>query len=436
MEFKKHNTYRILIFVTIVVWFFSVRVAADGLITSEVAIMISAVAFLLTAPALAGILSVGCLLGSELMPKARQTFLNVGLVTGQFTIVLDKVLSVIPGNPYAWGRAAHLWEMSLVVLLKDSHDDGIELLETCLKLAEEQEGAESAAVLETLTLLTGAYRNRGRFEESEKAGLRSIAILEKRGPTAAVNVGTIYADLCVTYSRQGRIKEAEVTGERATEILFGAADGEIPGKEGLIGIALNNLACVYDDACQYDRAFEIYKRALDLKIRALQEGDPSIGVAHCNMAFILCILNRYEEALEHANKSKQGLEVAGDRDSKHWADTIRNIGIAERGLGKFDDAEKHQLESQKYYEKNLQSNHPSLGECYRELGVLYREMNEHYKSRHFFQKSVEVYESAMGKEHPQVLRTLQEFRALLEQVGDDGELAQVNEKISNLSEQR
>src|SRR5690606_34223278 len=159
---------------------------------------------------------------------------------------------------------------------------------------------------------------------------RAVEIANAAAGTG-LNAAVLLADICIAYSKRGRYEEALKLGERAVEILLHLPWEDVPyGREGLTAIALNNLACAYEDCCQYDRAAQLYERALKLKMQSLPACSKSIGIAHTNMANILNVQERYDEAIPEAQAAIEILAAAGDKDTVNWSEALRALGDAQR----------------------------------------------------------------------------------------------------------
>jgi tetratricopeptide (TPR) repeat protein len=96
--------------------------------------------------------------------------------------------------------------------------------------------------------------------------------------------------------QQGNYREAEHLFESAVQLW--EARPNSPG----IGLAteLNNLASLYSEIGQLERAVTVRRRSLALRIQLLGNTDPKVALSHSNLASDLLRRGQYDEAEEHA----------------------------------------------------------------------------------------------------------------------------------------
>lgn len=425
------------VFATVLaIWLFACTFGAT-LIDKRYQTIIGCFVVLLMAPPLADFIAmVASSLAVLKVPKQRILLLNIAEFCAQFARVIDSFFGLIPGNPLGYPRSGHLRTLAIVLLASERTTEAEPLLVDCVRQIEKEDGVDSPRLVAYLSLLAGAQRNVGNYDASAASAERLKKIADTQNTSdCKIQAAAALADLSITYSRTGRQDEAEQVGESAMEIIFKLTPEEMGfGKEGLVAMTMNNLGCVYDDGCKYSRSAELYQRALNLKLKSLPEGDPSIAAAYSNVAFSLIVQERYESALPHLEKAVKIVEAAGLKDSKLWAEICQNQGSAYRGVQRFTEAEPLILKALQLKSKTCAVDDPSLAECYADLGRLYRDMQDFEKSNDYFHKALPIYEVRMGDKHPQVVRLLKEYCKLLQAWQKTDELEAVQARLDSIAE--
>jgi tetratricopeptide (TPR) repeat protein len=274
-------------------------------------------------------------------------------------------------------------------------------------------------------------RGLGEYDQSAGCVDRLLAIAEQNKGQSLPMVGAALADVCVTYSKQGRIKESEEVGEKAIRLLQQAPDdGYFDNSSAMVAIAMNNLGAVYSLGCKYDRAHELFKRSLEMKKRVMPEGDSSIGESYGNVACALLILEKYDEALENAVKANEIFEAVGPKSS--WAVVQQIMGDAYRGLGNLVESEAKLTTAISVQEELFAPGDPTLAETFRDLGKLFRDKGDYEKAQNYFNKAMTIFENSVGANHPQIARTLEECCKLYKAAGNESELDKAEVRIAEI----
>lgn len=402
----------------------------------EIVIAISSVLLLLLLPAYSTILAVIFMTVSVKYNDVRLIPLKVAEFCSYFSITLDKIFGIIPGNPFCYGRVSHCYVLVTLLQENEEIDASAPIIEETIKTIESDYGKDSAALIGWLANLAHCQEHQGKFDESIKTINRLLELGEKYGEEVDYTISTSLISLCMVFSKRGRIKEAEELGLKALNMLqqMDSLSVDESSSNVLVGVAMNNLACVYDDICKYDESKKLYNRALKIKSMAESPDHPSLGAAHCNISGSLVIHEDYEKALEHGETAMEILDCAGKKDTAMWAATLENIGAAHLGLKDYEKAESELNEALKMKLNSYPENDPAIASTYRELGKLYRETDQVKLSDESFSKSLSIYEGCMGKEHPKVIETLKEIAKFYERTNQVDKLNEVNGRIDNFSQ--
>jgi tetratricopeptide (TPR) repeat protein len=391
---------------------------------------VACTAALLLAPAAANLI---CTIGIILLlikPKHTVLLMDIGEFTAQFAITIDSLLAVVPFNPFAFGRADHLYNLSIMLAYRQNNKEATKVIQQLIELVEKEEGENSIALVEPLGLLIGSLRHEGKFDECIACGDRLMKIASDASGRDKVSVAGALADLCNTYAKQGRSNEAIEIGEKALALMSSLTSEELPfGKEQMLAVCMNNLGCVYETAEKCDDAVRLYQRAFDLKKRTMKENDPSMAAGYTNLAQAYLLQEKYDIALEPAEKAREILDLLGIKNTTLYATTMQNLAEALRGQGRLEEAEKAMNEATELKEKLVAKNDPALADLYLDMAKLSRDKQDYSQSETLFTRSRLIAEKALGVDHPKIGRILREYTKLLLISGRAEEVAPWEERI-------
>ena len=154
----------------------------------------------------------------------------------------------------------------------------------------EAEGGRDRKGLFTLkNELMGLYRKLGREQDAMKAAGEALALIPAVGEDSAA-AGTAYVNAATVYKAFGRAEEALPLFRKA-EIIY---ERNLPGDDARLGGLYNNEALALTDTGHYDRAFELYEKALSV-MEKTGSGYPEMAVTCLNMADLISLRDGPEE---------------------------------------------------------------------------------------------------------------------------------------------
>lgn len=145
-----------------------------------------------------------------------------------------------------------------------------------------------------------------------------------------------------------------------------ALSRELGEREGE-AVALNNIAMIYKDKGDYDKALEYFQQALKLS-----EDDEQRATAYNNIAIIYSDKGDYNKAIEYLQKAIELGERVGDYHGV--AQTYLNLGDTYREAKNYELAEKYLTEGLKRVQKVGDKYWEAYGYAY--LGRLYRDKGD------------------------------------------------------------
>ena len=181
---------------------------------------------------------------------------------------------------------------------------------------------------EAHTCLGGAYYYIGHFNLS----IKELKIAEKLANDKA-DLGVIYSAIGSCYKNLGDSNNALLYYDKQLEIARDLNNKEEESK------ALNNIAGIYQDKNNLDKALEYYNKSLQLTSK------PSIiGTSYNNIATLYTAEGNYNKAVEYYKKAIESAQKAGD---------YHDTAIYMLNLGTIYEYLKNFAESKNYFQKGL-----------------------------------------------------------------------------------
>ena len=149
----------------------------------------------------------------------------------------------------------------------------------------------------------------------------------------------------------------------------------------------NNMAIVYRDKCELDKALEYYNKSLSIRLNILGEKHPDVASSYNNMANVYSDKGDDDKALEYHNKS---------------------LYIRLNTLGE---------------------NHPDVATSYNNMGEVYREKGELDKALEYYNKSLFIWLNTLGENHPHVATSRENIEIVRRMKGDHDKALQVHNKL-------
>ncbi len=166
----------------------------------------------------------------------------------------------------------------------------------------------------------------------------------------------------------------------------------------------NNLAVVYIQMGEYERARELLEEALASDLKNFGQDHPDVALDKSNLALVYQDLGDYERArdlLEEALAS--GLKNFGP-DHPRVAVRKSNLATVYRALGEYERARDLLKEALATDLKNFGPDHPDVARDQFNLAKVYRDLNDYKKALDLARKAYDTWLSALGDAHPYTKR--------------------------------
>ncbi len=223
------------------------------------------------------------------------------------------------------------------------------------------------------------------------------------------------------FYKNGDFEKGIIIGEEAVTL----AKKEFGENHPRYATSLNNLAGLYSNLSQYEKAESMYIRAKDLYKKALGETHPNYATSLNNLAELYV-------SMGHDNKAEplfiQSMEIRkealGETDP-HFEQSLNNLIYLYERMGQYERAEPFYIQIKERRKKNFGENHPQYAESLNNLALLYRGMGKYEKAEPIFINAIEINRKTLGENHPHYAISLYNLGLLYEQIG-------LNEKAASL----
>ena len=349
-------------------------------------------------------------------------------------MMLGTLYALVPGNPFAPDPKLLMTLQIFSLLLLDRAAEAEPMCRRLLQIFESS-GSEDAkgSIARTKIQLATAMNQQGKFEEAREL-LNEVLVTMKEDPDTARNeIAANIADLSITLSKQGDVKQSLKLGHEALKMMESVVSADESDRSNLrlLGCNLTALGFAYMKACQFARAQELYQRSLDIKLKLFGEKYRETVLGQSNLGWSYVCLQDHEKALVHCERAKMTAIELNLQHLDLWSSVLENCGAAHRAVGRLAEAEKELLESLRLKEKR---NSTQLDSAWHELAGLYRDKGDATKAEAFYKKALEAREKQYGANHPIVEITLSDLAKLLRSANRIEEAEKLEQRAATIRE--
>ncbi len=188
---------------------------------------------------------------------------------------------------------------------------------------------------------------------------------------------------------------------------------------------------------RYEEAHSVFKKALEIAVKNLEESDEYLILAYHNLAWSYQMAEDYQEALKYYNKALElSLKHLG---KKSWLTSkiYFEMGSVYRGMGNYTAAIKSYLTSLELREKYLGKDHPWTASTCMNLAEAFSEYGDCKNATYYAKKALEMYSAIYGENSVETVRAYQRASFLCRNCGAFDEALRMMKKaleiVSGLS---
>jgi esterase/lipase superfamily enzyme/Flp pilus assembly protein TadD len=160
------------------------------------------------------------------------------------------------------------------------------------------------------------------------------------------------------------------------------------------------LAYLYQMQGRLLEAELLYKRALELREKALPDGHPDIATSLNNLASLYLVQGRLTEAEILNKRALQLYEKALPAGHPHIAQSLNNLATLYQDQGRLAQAEDVYKGSLELREKTLPASHPDIAQSLNNLAFLYQAQGRLAQAESLYKRALAIDEAALPPDHP------------------------------------
>lgn len=281
----------------------------------------------------------------------------------------------------------------VVALKRMNIDESYNHFSKCIEFSDKktEKNFELAKVYHNLGII---YHYRGNYSKAVELYTKYEATLNNLDIKNHPSLGSTLMNMGDAYKRLGKFEESLFTLKKSIK-LFEQVYGENHLKTAQ---AYENVGILYKEKEQYDDAEFYYKKTLAIRLENYSDQHPEIGFTYNNLGDLYNTQGDYYRALDYffsalsifekADYGEKMLDIAG---------ISQNIGLAYSYMSEFLKAANYYNKSLEIREDILGKEHPLVALTLMNLGVLYHQQNKFEKARETYDKAYSIYKTVIGE---------------------------------------
>ncbi len=173
-----------------------------------------------------------------------------------------------------------------------------------------------------------------------------------------------------------------------------------------VAVVLTNLANVYFEEKQPDKAEEFHKRALEIRLKVFGDKHPVVAQSIYNLAVLYDELTEYDKAKDLYTKALGIWNYAYGTNHPYIANALNNLANVYMLTGDMSTAIELHQDSLSARRAIYGNEHPEVARSLINLGAVYVKNQNYDKAKPLYQEAISLAENLFGQYHPQVAMLL------------------------------
>ena len=216
-----------------------------------------------------------------------------------------------------------------------------------------------------------------------------------------VNATILYNNIANVYYNQGQYDKALGYYDKA----FTIREETLGVRSTSVATVYNNLANVYYDKGNYEDALSHYKKALEIWEKEVETEPARTATAYNNMANVYYVKGNYNDALEYYKKAKKIREEKCGTNHPDTASLYNNMAIVYSEQGNYENALEYYKMAKEIREEKLGTGHLDTAMTYNDMASMLSAQGLNEKALEYYEKAQPILEDVLGKEHPKTAMT-------------------------------
>ena len=297
------------------------------------------------------------------------------------------------------------------------------LCRQALQISEKHLSPEHLDLASPLINLARLYREQGKYGEAGPLYQRALHILEHHLGPAHFQVTEPLTGLASLYRQQAKYGESESLYQRVLQTIEQHQGSEFPN----LAYALNGLAKLYYEQGKYGEAESLFQRAIRLREQHLGPEHPHLVSSLIGLANLYLGQGKYEEAEPLYRRSLQILDQYLRPEHHDAARSLTGLANLYLEQGKYEEAEPLYQRALHISKQAKGLQHPETAETIYDFAQLQVAQGNKDEAKSFYIRALAICEQALGAQHPKTTKIRMRLIALLHDLGQYEEAAQIGE---------
>ena len=224
---------------------------------------------------------------------------------------------------------------------------------------------------------------------------------------------TTVGNLALFYKAVHNYAQAEPLYKQAIEIDRKVLEENDPD----FATDINNLAGLYRAMRNYVQAEPLYKQALEIRRKSLGEQHPVFVSSLNNLAFLYEAMGNYAQAEIFYKQVVEARRKISGTEHPDFATSLNNLAELYRILGKYPLAEPLYKQALEIDRKALGEENPEFATDLNNLAELYRAMGNYAQAEPLYLQALEIRRKKLGQEHRLFANSLNNLALLYKTMG-------------------
>ncbi|UJH68547.1 CHAT domain-containing protein [Allomuricauda sp. SCSIO 65647] len=236
-------------------------------------------------------------------------------------------------------------------------------------------------------------------QAQEYLQLALLVGLDKLGEVP--EIGDTYQNLGFDWSRQGQYEKQFDCYNRALQIrldIFGEAHPKVAQTYSSLSVSFKYLG-------DYENALKTAKKGLDIRLNSLGSNDFSLSQDYTNIGAIYLSKGEFKNAQEYFERALDVMDSASGEQNQFKAIGYSNLGKSLDAQGQYDKAIVAYENALEVLIQILDEKHVYAGIFYNNLGAAWHNNGNAAKALNYHENALNIFTSALSRHHPYVATT-------------------------------
>lgn len=199
----------------------------------------------------------------------------------------------------------------------------------------------------------------------------------------------------------------------------------------MVAHTFNSLGNVYYSRLQFDKAEELYKRALEIFEKSVTPNHNDIAATLNNLGNLYGAQFRLDEAESCFRRALEIREGACPPYDPRTTYILNNLAGLYMMQGLYEKAKPLSEQVLEAREKTLGSDHPFLARALSNLATIYSKQGSYERADDLYSRSLEIMRRTLSPGHPDFTLVLNNYIEFLRTIGQETKAAKLKEQVGN-----